>query len=176
MRTVQADSGRVSFESDAGGDPLQLEWSADGRRLLVATRTRITAFDPGRRAGLAGEGAERNGCRRRRDRPQRGRRGDRPRLRAGDRSELVLLGPSGSGRVPFVGSGRFDDVVYSPDGEWLLLTWRSADEWLFLNLRDPRRIVAVADIAAQFDPGTTSPPSFPAIAGWCCPTDAAGGG
>jgi hypothetical protein len=175
VRTVQADSGRVSFEAEAGADPLGLEWSPDGRRLMVATRTEVTTLD---RAGatvwrasapagmeiVAGAIAP---------------TGDRAAIvlvsRAGDRSELVLLGPPGRGRVPFAGLGRFDDVVYSPDGEWLLLTWRSADEWIFLNLRDPGRIVAISDISAQFDPGTTSPPSFPTIAGWCCAIDAAGG-
>lgn len=176
VRTVQADSGRVSFEAEAGVDPLHLEWSADGRRLLVTSRSRITALD------RAGEPVWRAKAPSGMDfvasaiAPGGGSAATVLVSRGGDRSELVLLGPSGGGRVPFVGSGRFDDVVYSPDGEWLLLTWRSADEWLFLNLHDPRRIVAVSDIAAQFDPGTTSPPSFPAIAGWCCAANAAGSG
>ena len=88
---------------------------------------------------------------------------------SGERSELPCSGPGGGRTRSSPGLGRFDDVVYSPDGEWLLLAWRSADQWLFLNPAHPRRVVAVADIAAQFDPGTTSPPAFPAVAGWCCP-------
>ena len=55
--------------------------------------------------------------------------------KSGERSELALLGPGGHRRTLFQGLGRFDEVVYSPDGEWLLLTWRSADQWLFVNPR-----------------------------------------
>jgi hypothetical protein len=62
----------------------------------------------------------------------------------------------------------FSGVVPSPDGGWLLLAWKSADQWLFLDLQHPQRVVAVAGISAQFSPGTTSPPPFPSVSGWCC--------
>jgi hypothetical protein len=88
--------------------------------------------------------------------------------RSGAQSEVLLLGPGGEKRRLFAGLGRFGDVVYSPDGRWLLVPWRSADQWLFLSLAHPRRIVAISDISRQFDPGTTSPPRFPSVAGWCC--------
>ncbi len=87
---------------------------------------------------------------------------------SGGRGAVELFGPGGRGRALFEGPGRFGEVVYSPTGEWLLLAWRSADQWLFLNPGKPHRVVAISDIAAQFDPGTTSPPSFPSVAGWCC--------
>ena len=77
--------------------------------------------------------------------------------------------PAGTAAPSSRASAASPKLLYSPDGEWLLLAWRSADQWLFLNPADPRRVVAISDIAAQFDPGTTSPPSFPKLAGWCCP-------
>jgi hypothetical protein len=88
--------------------------------------------------------------------------------RSGTQSEVLLLGPGGERRRLFAGLGRFGDVVYSPDGKWLLVPWRSADQWLFLSPLHPGRIVAISDISRQFDPGTTSPPAFPSVSGWCC--------
>ena len=85
------------------------------------------------------------------------------------RSELVLLGAAGPPTRLFAGPGRFSGVEPSPDGATLLLAWRSADQWLFLDLGNPQRVVAVSGISAQFSPGTTSPPPFPELAGWCCP-------
>jgi hypothetical protein len=90
---------------------------------------------------------------------------------AGARSELLSLGLGEPPRRLFSALGRLGEVVYSPDGRWLLLAWRSADQWLFLNPAHPRRVVAVSDVAAQFDPGTTSPAAFPKVAGWCCSAD-----
>jgi dipeptidyl aminopeptidase/acylaminoacyl peptidase len=169
VRTVDVDSGRAVFEAPAPVDPLQLGWSPDGGRLLVATRTALVALDRhGRRVWRA-------------DAPPGmdivssaivlG--GDRAATvlvsKSGERSELAMLGPGGNDRTLFKGLGRFEQVLYSPDGRWLVLAWRSADQWLFLNPADPERVVAISDIAAQFAPGTTSAPSFPSIEGWCCP-------
>ena len=170
VRTIDVDSGRAVFEAPAPVAPLHLGWSAGRRAPACGDAHDARRPRPPRQGGLACPGAARGWTL---PQPQSPRAGIAPRPssspKSGLRSELALLGPSGHRHTLFQGLGRFDDVVYSPDGEWLLLTWRSADEWLFLNLRDPRRIVAVADIAAQFDPGTTSPPAFPSIAGWCCP-------
>ena len=87
------------------------------------------------------------------------------------RSELFLLGPRAPDIRLFAGPGVFSGVEPSPDRRWLLLAWRSADQWLFLDLAHPQRVAAVAGISAQFAPGTTSPPPFPSVAGWCCPGD-----
>jgi hypothetical protein len=66
--------------------------------------------------------------------------------RVGQRSDLIV-----NGRVRFSGSGTFTPVVASPDGRWLVVGWRDADQWLFVSARGPRRVRAVANIAAQFD-------------------------
>ncbi len=169
VRTVDVDTGRAVFEAPAPVDPLHLDWSADGERLLVATRAALVVLDPHGREVWRAEAPPGMDIVSAAISPD----GDRVATvlvsKSGERSELALLGPGGHRRTLFQGLGRFDEVVYSPDGEWLLLAWRSADQWLFLNPADPRRVVAISDIAAQFDPGTTSPPSFPKLAGWCCP-------
>ena len=67
------------------------------------------------------------------------------------------------GRVVFRGTGEFRDVARSPDGRWLLVTWPTADQWVFVRTDGRRKIEAVSGITRQFGGG-----SFPRIAGWCC--------
>lgn len=168
VEVVRADSGRLEFEFSPGSGTTRLTWSADGARLLVVRRTELQVRD--RQGDLLWQVA-----------PPRGMRiragalspdGERVTAvissRSGARSEVLLLGPGGQSRRLFAGLGRFGDAVYSPDGSWLLVTWRSADQWLFLNPAHPRRVVAISGISRQFDPGTTSTPLFPSVAGWCC--------
>jgi hypothetical protein len=67
------------------------------------------------------------------------------------------------GKVVFRGTGQFRDVARSPDGAWLLVTWPTADQWVFIRLAGTRKLVAVSAITRQFGGAT-----FPRIAGWCC--------
>ncbi len=76
----------------------------------------------------------------------------------GAASEVVT-----GGRVIFRGTGEFRDVARSPDGRWLLVTWPTADQWVFVRAAGRRKIEAVSGITRQFGGG-----SFPRIAGWCC--------
>jgi hypothetical protein len=76
------------------------------------------------------------------------------RRRAGQ-SEVVA-----GGRAVFRGTGVFDQIVRSPDGRWLLVSWPTADQWVFIRLR-PRKIIGVARITRQFGRDAR-------IAGWCC--------
>jgi hypothetical protein len=63
-------------------------------------------------------------------------------------------------RVVFRGTGVFDKVVQSPDRRWLLVSWPTANQWVFVRLR-PRKIVGVARIAQQFGRDAR-------IEDWCC--------
>ena len=78
--------------------------------------------------------------------------------RRGAASEVVA-----EGRVVFRGTGEFRDAARTPDGRWLLVTWPTADQWVFVRLSGRRKIVAVSGITEQFGGG-----AFPRIAGWCC--------
>ncbi|MET0853126.1 MAG: hypothetical protein ABWY30_00700, partial [Microterricola sp.] len=78
--------------------------------------------------------------------------------RRGAASEVVT-----EGRVVFRGTGEFRDAARTPDGRWLLVTWPTADQWVFVRLSGRRKIVAVSGITEQFGGG-----AFPMIAGWCC--------
>ncbi len=168
VEVVQADSGRSEYEVSPGPGTIGLAWSADGTRLLVVRRSGLQVFD--RRGRPLWRSKAPAGMRFRAAAPAPD--GERAAAvlsaRSGTQSEVLLLGPHGERRRLFAGLGAFSDVVFSPDGRWLLAAWPSADQWLFLSPAHPRRIVAISDISRQFDPGTTSPPPFPSVAGWCC--------
>jgi Tol biopolymer transport system component len=139
--------------------PLLLLWSPDGSRLLGVGRDTIDV----RTAALALVQAQvlQHGTIAAAAWAPRGRRyafvvHDARR----DRSAVVVQGEA---ETPFQGTGRVDGLVWSPDGRWLLLAWRTADEWVFAPAGGGERIRAVGSISAQFHSA-----SFPRLAGWCC--------
>jgi hypothetical protein len=136
VREVNADTGAPIALRHTRARTELLLWSPDGSRLLVAGREIAeAAWAPkGERLATVRYDAEH------------------------DRSS-VSIGP----RVVFQGTGRIDGVNWSPDGRWLLLAWRTADQWVFARAGGKPRIHAVASISAQFHSRT-----FPLLAGWCC--------
>ena len=83
---------------------------------------------------------------------------------------IVLLHPQHPWLAPrtlFHGAGSFNNLVWSPNGQWLLASWSSADQWVFIKLGIRsgaiQRVQAVSSIAHQFDSSTA-----PALGGWCC--------
>jgi hypothetical protein len=167
VRTVNTDIGSAVFQTRPGLSPIQLSWSHDGSQLLVVQRSELRILDRDgellwRRS--APQGTELVAATFLRDNRVAGIVAAGP----SPGSELLLFTPGASTARLFAGPGRFSGVTPSPDDQWLLLAWQSADQWLFLELAHPRRVVAVSDISAQFGPGTTSPSAFPEVAGWCC--------
>ena len=63
-------------------------------------------------------------------------------------------------KVVFRGTGVFGQAVPSPNGRWLLVTWPTADQWVFVR-PGTRKIVGVSRISSQFG-------GFPRVEGWCC--------
>jgi hypothetical protein len=154
----------------AAAAQMELEWSADGQRLLavrrLALRFALIVFDAN---GLRLQTLEFPG------RPLEAAfapKGHRVAVirRLGPRSQLLVVDADTlrRQRVVFSGLGRFSDVAWSPGGRWLLLGWPSADQWLFIRSTDVSKIKAVSSLAAQFNPGGTTMGRFPTIEGWCC--------
>src|SRR5262249_28439910 len=138
------DSRRVVWRRRVDVAPFALAWSGDGRRLAVVGRRGIQILDgaghPRRRltpTGRVGGAAF-----------EPGTHGLAVDLRLPRGSEVRLLGVEGrSSRVLFAGAGAFGDIAWSPNGRWLLVDWRTANQWLFLR---GARVRAVANIAEQF--------------------------
>ncbi|HEY6397613.1 MAG TPA: hypothetical protein VIX82_09190 [Solirubrobacteraceae bacterium] len=58
--------------------------------------------------------------------------------------------------------GGLRQLAWSPDGQWLLATWPSADEWVFIHATGAPTDQIVSHVSEQFR-GV-----FPQIGGWCC--------
>jgi WD40-like Beta Propeller Repeat len=155
VHAYDARTHAIRWSTTAFARPVLVEWSADGSRLLVATRDRLVLFGAGGRRlstealpGIVDASFS-----------PRGRRLAVVREIAGH-SELLV-----GGRRLFTGTGTFTNVRWSPDGRWLLVAWREPDQWLFVSASGsrPRRVRAAANVRSQFDTV-----SFPTLSGWCC--------
>jgi hypothetical protein len=169
VELTDVDSGRRLWRSRPGPRPTSLEWTLDGK-LLVALAPRVVRVlgadgrDWARTPVPAGTRADALAIH------PNGRSIALIRRAVRGRSEVVsipLRGP-GATRHLFAGQGRFSGLAWSPDGRWLLLAWRDADEWIFIRSSRVRRVDAVSHIRRQFDPGGSGAGAFPRLHGWCC--------
>lgn len=166
-----ADRGALLGRSARGERPLELAWSGDGRRLVSLGARALRVLDRRgrplatvplvRQAPPAVPGAARTIA-------FRGRGHELALLRGG---EVVLLRAERSPGRPrrlFAGQGALGDLAWSPDGRWLLVSWPSADQWVFIRATRSPRVRAVADISREFDPGGGRR-GLPGAIEWCCP-------
>ena len=155
--TIDTGSGRLLWRRPGDAPVAGLEWSSDGRRLLVRrdvgaeilTRDGqpFTGFVPPNGRLLAAA-----------LRP--GSHAVAYALESGGRTQVLVDGEPGG--LVFSGPGRSDELAWSPDGRWLLVGWRAADQWVFVR-PGTRSVQAAAHVAEQFRSST-----FPTLAGWCC--------
>jgi WD40 repeat protein len=168
VRVVDVETGAQLWRSAPIGGPIpRIDWSADGRQLAVLSRVYFVVL------GSDGESIT------------KGPTGGTPEAAAfspaGDtlalarhtiagKSQMVLFNVRAGAldeRQLLSKPGRFTDVAWSPDGDWLLVPWRDADTWLFVRPGDGH-VTAYSGISSQFAPGSSAPAGFPRPAGWCC--------
>jgi dipeptidyl aminopeptidase/acylaminoacyl peptidase len=165
IHVVEVDSGRQLWSADPGAEPEQLVWSDDARVLLVVTA--------GRRHPLYR--ADGRGAGRALETPQ-GQDVLDAAFAPGTRAIAYSAYDVASGHSSIVvggeriqqGEGRLEDVVFSPNGRWLLTGWPEADQLLFMRLPGVSGYVVVPDVRREFDPGGVGATEFPRIVGWCC--------
>jgi hypothetical protein len=169
-----ADTGRLLWRARGVAPRFTrgISWSSDGRRVAVVADPGIAVVD------------ERGGLVRRLEFPRdeivaaafapRGHelavhvRSTRGGFGAW-RSTIRLIDVDGSsrGRNVFQGQGDFGELAWSPDGRWLLTTWRTADQWLFVD-RATGRVVAVPEITMRFPRPDGRRPLLSVSDRWCC--------
>jgi len=172
IELVDAETAKTVWRTVPGEVPKQLVWSEDGERLLalgdqslrVLTANGRKLFSLRLPVGPSGVVFVRDSHRfvMVRYSPATGR------------SDLVLLQAEvdpGEARFLYSAPGEFGSLAMSPNGNWLLVGWVNADQWLFLRLT-AAKVVAVSDIARQFGVSTEGKPiakAFPTSVSWCCP-------
>jgi RNA polymerase sigma-70 factor (ECF subfamily) len=159
-----ADSGRVLWRVRTPSTPLRLAWSADGRRLLVGQRDRVTVL-------TASTGA-RIGDRRSPGKTFNTIIAARPghtgyavvRRTADGGSRVVVVRTDATGRrvldessVLFAG-GPIRAIAWSPRGDWLAADLAGVDGWDLVHLKG-RGVDRIRTLAAG---------RYAHLSGWCC--------
>ena len=170
-----ADSKRVIWTAPLAGPARELAWSADGRRLLAVTASRVSLYDPRghvvttvaappgtpiRTASLSPDG------------------GAIALIRGAADQDVVVLKLASTQATPqprrVLSGAGLRQLAWSPDGRWLLVSWPAADQWVFVRIAGMPRIAAVSRIARQFS-ARSAQAGFPRIEGWCCTTSGTAG-
>jgi WD40-like Beta Propeller Repeat len=155
---VRTDDGRRLWARRLRGVE-QLEWSADGRLLLVRGRRFLRVFSASGRLRYDLLGREAAAIVDVSFAPS-GRA--LAFVQKGGVWVIDRLRPDGSAARRILAQGAFTDVAWSPDGKWVLAAWKEADQWVFRRVARVAKIEAVDNVAEQFG-------GFPSFAGWCCP-------
>ena len=172
IELVDAESARTIWRTVPGEVPRQLAWSEDGERLLALGERSLRVLDAnGRKLWSIGLPVGPSGIAFVRESHRFVMVRYSP---ATGRSDLVLLQAEvnpGEARFLYSAPGDFGSLAMSPNGNWLLVGWVNADQWLFLRLT-AAKVQAVSNISQQFGVPTAGKPiakAFPTSVSWCCP-------
>jgi hypothetical protein len=148
LTIVNEDRGAVSLRSRPYLGVRGIAWSPNGRTVALAARGEVALLDVA--TGVA-HVVPVEGVRALVFAPD-GRlallRGNGVLLVSGDRVRTLFVAPS-----------RLAGLAWSPDGRWLLSSLPQADQWVFVQTRGARRVLAVSHIRRQFG-------GEPSLDGW----------
>lgn len=170
VTVLDAETRQVLWARGGLGAVRTLEWAADGSELLVVRTRLVQVYDPrghlraslslpwgatALTAALSPDGRTVALVR-------TGPAGDLVLWRVGASPALRrIAGPLSPHRVLTARGLR--QVVWSPDGRWLLTDWPAADQWVLVSVAGRPGLSAIARIAEQFAAG-----GLPRLEGWCC--------
>jgi hypothetical protein len=157
-RVVVVDTRTCKPLFARNGRVTKLQWSSDGKLLLAFAPTALRVYDARGRVVA-------------RDDPSDATQDVDATFLPGTHEVAVLRLHGASTSVFMLSSGKslfsaggLRQVVASPDGRWLLVTWPAADQWVFVRVAAPHTIRAYSEIRQQFGRGT-----FPEVSGWIGP-------
>jgi len=156
--------GHLVWRAPVSVLPTSLQWSSDGRELAVVSPRRIVVLSSSgqvrRTISLLGakllQGAFRPGSH---------QLAVAVRLAGHSQVKLVDIDHPGTARLLFAGPGVFGDIAWSPDGGWLLVSWPTANQWVFLH---GSHVQAVGNIREQFPRADHLGPLLELTGRWCC--------
>jgi putative pyrroloquinoline-quinone binding quinoprotein len=158
------DTGSLVWRAPIRVLPTELEWSNDGQLLALRSEKRIIVLGANGRtrrvistlawdfSGMAFK-------------PRTHRLAVTMRLAGRSEVRLADIDHPGTTRLLFAGPGVFGDIAWSPDDRWLLVSWPTADQWVFLH---GARVQAVANIREQFPRKDHLGPTLQLDQRWCC--------
>ncbi len=159
-----ADTGKVVWRTPITSKPASLAWSSDGSLLAAVSPRRIDV--------LGGNGTVRRTITTLTDtfrtasfRPGTHDLALSVRQESSSEISLVHVNRPGTARVLFAGPGTFGDIVWAPNGSWLLVDWPTANQWVFLR---GARVRAVSNIEQQFPRPDRAGPTLQIGDRWCC--------
>jgi hypothetical protein len=152
LRLQDARTGRVIWRLRRVNGPqaTRLEWSSDGRRLLLDAHGGLQWFD-----SRSGQPLELFVPRIVAAAFRPGSHSLATIRRPGALSQVVL-----GRKVLFSTAAELDSLAWSADGRWLIVSAPNADQWVFVRA-DGRKIEAVSNVSEQFRSR-----SFPTVEGW----------
>jgi hypothetical protein len=161
---ADAETRKVEWRSNPGPPVVALAWT-DEERLAVLGERELLLFDaPAKlRATVAlPEDSQGTGLAVRPGGRELAYTTYSPRTGGG--SLYLLDTKAGTSRLLFAGPGRFGRPVWSPDGVFLLVAWRAADEWLFVPAARSGAVAVEASVSEL----VAGQAGFPQPLGWCC--------
>ncbi len=164
------DTGRILWSRPSAVRPRELMWSADGRRLLAlsARTARIYAANGHliSKLALPAATAATDGA--------LSPDGRTLALALGGREVVVADADAAHPAMRQVlGVGGVEQLSWSPDGRWLLVSLPAANQWVFARVSGAPRVQAVSRIVQQFANGAAR--GFPQLEGWCCTAQGSAG-
>jgi hypothetical protein len=160
-----ADVGADLWSAKPGVRIRQLAWSADGRRLLALSTTRVLVYGADGRL-LKATAIPRGGDIARGALAPDGH--ELALVTDGATRAVLVYDPTAArpGARQVLAGAQLGQVAWSPNGHWLLISWPAADQWVFVHAAGRPQIVAVSHIARGFSRHRIK--RLPRIEGWCC--------
>lgn len=166
IEQIDADTGASIWTVHSPEPARQLLWSPGGDLLLVLGAHEVSEYTSAGRlvtrvrpAGAAVKSAAFTS-------PQKFALVIHPTAVRPDSIELLSTGSHPAPQILYTGLERLSDLDASPNHQWLIAASPSADQWIFIRIRSPARLLASTNITDAFRPPTGTAATFPKLAGW----------